>query len=209
MNKELETYFWVSYSQNSVSPPPPMVCVYYNQQVATRLLGRPQPQMYPPVARNQYTLVNRTHKHYIYMLQGPTNILKSHQSSTICKISDEVIWRNFFQIFVFILGGPGEAYVESRGIKVLWRPHHTGYICTTRKTMDNKFYIYVKTLTSLAKWGPGGGNDIFRVMLGPYIKSRGTRGIKMSANADLITVENYVQQGETIWKTFFHLWAKM
>ena len=25
------------------------------------------------------------------------------------------------------------------------------------KTMDNKFYIYVKTLTSLGKWGPGGG----------------------------------------------------
>ena len=24
-------------------------------------------------------------------------------------------------------------------------------------TMDNKFYIYVKTLTSLAIWGPGGG----------------------------------------------------
>ena len=23
------------------------------------------------------------------------------------------------------------------------------------KTMDNKFYIYVKTLTSLAIWGPG------------------------------------------------------
>ena len=41
--------------------------------------------MYPPVALNQYTLVNRTHKHYIYMLQGLTNILKSHQSSTICK----------------------------------------------------------------------------------------------------------------------------
>ena len=32
-------------------------------------------------------------------------------------------------------------------------------------------------------------------MLGPYIKSRGT---KMSANADLITVEAYLQQGETI-----------
>ena len=43
-------------------------------------------------------------------------------------------------------------------------------------------------------------------MLGPYIKSRGT---KMSANADLITGETYVQQGETIWKPFFHLWAKM
>ena len=26
-----------------------------------------------------------------------------------------------------------------------------------RITMDNKFYIYVKTLTSLAIWGPGGG----------------------------------------------------
>ena len=33
------------------------------------------------------------------------------------------------------------------------------------KTMDNKFYIYVKTLTSLAKWGPGGGASIIR--LGP------------------------------------------
>ena len=31
------------------------------------LLGRPQPQMYPPLALNQYTLVNRTHKHYIYI----------------------------------------------------------------------------------------------------------------------------------------------
>ena len=37
----------------------------------------------------------------------------------------------------------------------------------------------------------------FGVMLGPYIKSRGTRGTKMSANADLTTVETYVQ-GETI-----------
>ena len=46
-------------------------------------------------------------------------------------------------------------------------------------------------------------------MLGPYIKSRGTRGTKMSANAALITVETYVHQGETIWKPFFHLWAKM
>ena len=30
-------------------------------------------------------------------------------------------------------------------------------------------------------------------MLGPYIKSRGTGGTKMSANADLILVETYVQ----------------
>ena len=29
-------------------------------------------------------------------------------------------------------------------------------------------------------------------MLGPYIKSRGTRGTEMSANADLITMETYI-----------------
>ena len=29
-------------------------------------------------------------------------------------------------------------------------------------------------------------------------KSRGTRGTKMSANADLITVETYVQQGNSV-----------
>ena len=46
-------------------------------------------------------------------------------------------------------------------------------------------------------------------MLGPYIKSRGSRGTEISANADLITVETYVQQGETILKPVFHIWAKM
>ena len=39
-------------------------------------------------------------------------------------------------------------------------------------------------------------------MLGPYIKSRDTGGTKMSANADLITVETYVQQGKTIENQF-------
>ena len=43
----------------------------FSMQYITRLLGRPQPQMYPPVALNQYTLVNRTHKHYIYSLKAP------------------------------------------------------------------------------------------------------------------------------------------
>ena len=46
-------------------------------------------------------------------------------------------------------------------------------------------------------------------MLGPYIKSRGTRGTEMLANANLITVETYVQEGKTIWKPVFHIWAKM
>ena len=35
------------------------------------------------------------------------------------------------------------------------------------KAMDNKFYIYVKTLTSLAKWGPGGGGGDSIIRLGP------------------------------------------
>ena len=38
-------------------------------------------------------------------------------------------------------------------------------------------------------------------MLGPYIKSRGTRGTKMSANADLITMKTFVQ-GKTIENQF-------
>ena len=46
-------------------------------------------------------------------------------------------------------------------------------------------------------------------MLGPYIKSRGTRATEMSSNATLITMETYVEQGETIWKLVFHIWAKM
>ena len=38
------------------------------------------------------------------------------------------------------------------------------------KTMDNKFYIYVKTLTSLAKWGPGGGGGGgFNIQTGPIL----------------------------------------
>ena len=39
------------------------------------------------------------------------------------------------------------------------------------------------------------------VMLGPYIKSRGTGGTNLSANGDLITVETYVQ-GKTIESQF-------
>ena len=35
-------------------------------------------------------------------------------------------------------------------------------------------------------------------MLGPYIKSSGTRATEMSSNAALIIMETYVQQGETI-----------
>ena len=36
------------------------------------------------------------------------------------------------------------------------------------------------------------------VMLGPNIKSMGTRSTKMLVNVDLIRVETHVRQGETI-----------
>ena len=52
------------------------LCIGFAGEAIIMLLGRPQPQIYPPVTLNQYTLVNRTRKHIIYMLQGPTNIFK-------------------------------------------------------------------------------------------------------------------------------------
>ena len=61
-------------------------------------------------------------------------------------------------ILYSFLGGPGEAYVESRGTKVSWRPHHTGDICTPRKNKIS--FSYMKTLTSLAIWGGGGGGGL-------------------------------------------------
>ena len=41
------------------------------EEYIARLLGHPQPQMYPPVALNQYTWVNRTHKKKIIFASGP------------------------------------------------------------------------------------------------------------------------------------------
>ena len=43
----------------------------------------------------------------------------------------------------------------------------------------------------------------FGVMLGHYIKPRGTRATKMSSNAALITMETYVQQGKQFENQFF------
>ena len=36
-----------------------------------RLIGRPQPQMYPPVALNHYTWVNRTHNFFYICFKAP------------------------------------------------------------------------------------------------------------------------------------------
>ena len=147
----------------------------------TRLLGRPQPQMYPPVALNQYTLVNRTHKHYIYMLHKhlkipvalnqytlvnrthnhyiymPTNILKSHQNSTIAKYGS-----NLMNIFSFwgVLGkrmlNP-EVLNCHEDIITLDTYAQQGKTMVTMAGDKSITYIYVQILTSLAIWGPGGG----------------------------------------------------
>ena len=89
-------------------------------QDSTRLLGCPQPQMYPPVTLNQHTLVNRTHKHYIYIYAS-----RPHKHFTIDftpKLSSQQhvqygsnLMNLFYNIFSFF-GGPGEAYVESRDL---------------------------------------------------------------------------------------------
>ena len=72
---------------------------------------------------------------------------------------------NFFSFFVFILGN------HTLNPEVL-KCHEDRITLDTYvqqgKTMDNKFYIYVKTLTSLAKWGPGGGGG-FNIQTGPIL----------------------------------------
>ena len=40
-----------------------------------------------------------------------------------------------------------------------WKVMTSALYVQLGKTMDNKYYIYVKTLISLAKWGPGGGGE--------------------------------------------------
>ena len=68
----------------------------------TRLLGRPQPQMYPPVALNQYTLVNRTHKH------------RPHHSGDICTTRGN----NLKTIFSFMGQNVKKMYI----LGVFWGP---------------------------------------------------------------------------------------
>ena len=43
----------------------------------------------------------------------------------------------------------------------------------------------------------------------PYIKSRATMGTKMSANADLITLETYVQQGKKLTTSVSYMGQNM
>ena len=63
---------------------------------------------------------------------------------------------NIFHNFVSIFGGPGETHILNPEVL---KCHEDLITLETDvqqgKTMENKFFIYVKT--SLAIWGPGGG----------------------------------------------------
>ena len=54
-----------------------------------------------------------------------------------------------------LFGGPGAAYVESKGTKVSRRTHHTGDIIMYKEKQWIINFTFVKTLTSLIIWEPG------------------------------------------------------
>ena len=64
---------------------------------------------------------------------------------------------NIFSILFFHFGGPGEASLNPEVLKCHEDLITLDTYVQQGKTMDNKSYIYLKTLTSLPKWGPGGG----------------------------------------------------
>ena len=64
---------------------------------------------------------------------------------------------NFFSNFCFHFGVLGKRTLNPEVLKCHEDLITLNTYVQQGKTMDNKFYIYVKTLTSLAKWGPGGG----------------------------------------------------
>ena len=81
----------------------------------------------------------------------------------------EVIWWTFFHIFFSFWGVLGKLTLNPEVLKCHEDRITLDTYVQQGKTMDNKFYIYVKTLTSLAKWGPGGGGGGFNIQTGPIL----------------------------------------
>ena len=162
--------------------------------IITRLLGRPQPQMYPPVALNQYTLVNRTHKHFIYMLR-----LYKHFKITLKLSSQQHVKYGsnlmiFFSNLCFHYSGVlGQRMLNPKVLKCHEELITLDTYAQQGKTMDNKLYICenINIFGYMGARGGGGGGGHVGLL-------HRIQGYQMSANADLITVETYVQQGETI-----------
>ena len=68
---------------------------------------------------------------------------------------------NFFSNFCFHFGGVlGKRTLNPEVLKCHEDLITLDTYVQQGKTMDKKFYIYVKTLTSLAKWVPGGGGGM-------------------------------------------------
>ena len=75
----------------------------------------------------------------------------------------EVIWWTFLSNLFFHFGGVlGKRTLNPEVLKCHEDPITLDTYVQQGKTMDNKFYIYVKTLTSLVKWGPGGGGGVLQ-----------------------------------------------
>ena len=85
----------------------------------------------------------------------------------------EVIWWTFFQLFFSFWGVLGKRTLNPEVLKCHEDRITLDTYVQQGKTMDNKFYIHVKTLTSLAKWGPGrgggGGGGGFNILTGPIL----------------------------------------
>ena len=131
------------------------------------MLGRPQPQMYPPVALNQYTLVNRTHKHFIYICFKAPQTSKNHtKAQQYAKYGS--ILMNIFLNFCFHFGGVlGKRILNPEVLKCQEDLITLDTYAQQGKTMDNKFYIYVKTYLHLWLYGGRGGG--FNNQTGPIL----------------------------------------
>ena len=71
----------------------------------------------------------------------------------------EVIWWIFFQIFVFILGVLGKRMLNPEVLKCHEDLITLDTYVQQGKTMDNKFYIYLKTYIFGYMAARGGGGD--------------------------------------------------
>ena len=74
---------------------------------------------------------------------------------------------NIFSNFCFHFGGSSGEALNPEVLKCHEDLITLDTYVQQGKTMDNKSYIYLKTLTSLPKWGPGGGGGPSIIRLGP------------------------------------------
>ena len=119
-----------------------------NQILNTRLLNRPQLQMYPPVALNQYTWVHRTHK------QSDKNLLSQNKKYGKKKMLGSY-WALTSNPRV-----PGAAKCKQMQTSSQWRHMYKGKQMKTRFSYMGHIF--------LAIWGALGGPSMIRLGLSCY-----------------------------------------